>query len=150
MIKINVKSITLNESVITAIAKSAQSPELQNLLVKEANALLEQTKPKIPYNIHSKKQHMRDLYEVSKPQKATFKVLGERYPSSKVKIKPRGKYKTYYAVVTAGKRLGKTFNYSNPSAIPYALETALRQNQEKIKNEAIDCLLKRINNLEKS
>lgn len=150
MIKINVKSITLNEGVITAIAKSAQSPELQNLLVKEANALLEQAKPKMAYNLKSQKIHMRDLYQVSKPQKATFKILNERYPSTKVTIKPRGKFQKYYSVVTAGVRMKKTLHYSNPSATPYPLETVLRENQNRIRNEAMDCLLKRINNLEKS
>ena len=92
---------------------------------------------------------MRDKYEVSKPLKASFKIDGTRYPSCQVKIKPKGKYLEYYAVVTAGHRNGIPFKYSLATAEPYALENTLKRHQRDITLGAIEELQKEAENVDR-
>lgn len=148
MIKINVTKITLNENKIKQIAHFASSTIVADYLQREAKEILRESFPKIPYNIRSKNPHLRDLYEVSKPLKASFKIDGTKYPSTQVKIKPRGKYKTYYAVVTAGKRNGKPINYSLPSSQPYVLEKAVRKRNNKMYSDLTSLIVDSINRVE--
>lgn len=147
MIKLNVKKITLNENKMKAIANAASSERLKSFLTQEANIVLKSAWSKIPYNVRSSEPHMRDKYQVMKPSKANFKINGIKYPSCQVRIKPKGKYQVYYAVVTAGKRNGKSLTYSDPNAQPYALENTLKQKQAGITSDAINELLKEIGDI---
>ena len=147
MIKVNLKKITLNESKMKAIANAAQSDRLKNYYIEAAQKILNETRHKIPYNANSSKPHLKDLYQVSKPMKKSFKIQGQKYPSIQVKIKPKGKYKTYYGVVTAGVRNKKQIQYSNPMAESYFMEKALKNNKLQIEEDSINLLLKEIGDI---
>lgn len=149
MIKINVKKITLNTHKIWQIAQAANNIKTQQFLVKEANDALKEAWVKIPYNMRQNTEHMRDKYEVTKPLKASFKIEGQKFPSCQVKIKPKGKYQPYYAVVTAGVRNGKPINYSSPTATPFPLENTLKKRNYDIQLKAIEVLLEVIENVER-
>lgn len=147
MIKINVKKITLNQKKMKEIAEAASSERLKSFLTQEAKVVLNNAWSKIPYNVRSDEPHMRDKYQVMKPSKTTFRINGQKFPSTQVRIKPKGKYQAYYAVVTSGKRNGKQLTYSDPNAEPYALENTLRKHQPEIRNGAINNLLKEIGDI---
>ena len=144
MLKINIKDISMNPTKMQKITNAANSLELQTFLTKEANNVLSQAFSKIPYNIRSFEPHMRDKYQVMKPSKTSFKINGTKYPSCQVRIKPKGKYLPYYAVVTSGKRNGKNLNYSTPGTGPFPLESTLRKNNNQIQTGAIEALKKEI------
>lgn len=147
MININTTKITFNEGKLKKLANAAQSQNIQNFLIINANTILKETLPKIPYNVRSAQIHLRDKYTISKPLKTHFKINGLKYPSTKITIKPKGKYQIYYAVVTAGNKNGKNLNYTNPLAEPYALENTFRKYKNGIKEEAINILLKEAENI---
>lgn len=149
MVKINLTKITLNEQKMRQIANMAQSQAIKDLLVAKAHQILNEAKPMLPVNMKQDTPHMKDKYYVSKPMKTRFRIQGQYFPSTKINIKPKGKFKVYYAVVTSGNRLGKQLVYTNPRAQPYVLENLVRKRNDEITKDAIQCLLKEVSHVDR-
>ena len=124
------------------IAEMAQAPRLQALLKKEAEDVYRIAKPHIPYNVQSDGVHLRDKYQVGKVTKARFRIQGKSYPSSRVKVKPKGKFLKYYGVVQTGKMNGKAIKYSDPNATMYAFNAAINDRRNMFRKEVTTALLK--------
>lgn len=150
MLQINVQKITLNTKKMFLIANAVSSDSVKSNLEEEAKDLLKTALPKIPYNIYGKGKHLRDLYTVSKPLKKTIRLQGEKFQSVAFRIKPHGKFKIYYAVVTSGKRLGKTLRYSSSGAESYPLEKLYKSRRNMMTQKFIQRILREINRIHDS
>lgn len=149
MISINIKQLKLNDSKMRQIAEAASSQNLKIVLKTQGEKLLQNSFKYIPYNIRSSSKHMRDKYYVTNPSKSSFKIEGRRYPSCQVKIKPKGKFQIYYAVVTAGVKNDKKLNYSLSTAKPYPLESTYETMRDQIEGQILNALVKEINHIDK-
>jgi len=139
---INIKKITMNHAKMRQIASMAQQPRLKLILHNEASIILKLAKPHIPYNLQSDNEHLRDKYKVGKVTKTRFKIQGVSYPSSRVKVKPKGKFLKYYGVVQTGKMNGKTIKYSSSNATSYAFNNEINKRRSTFRNSLTSALLK--------
>jgi hypothetical protein len=142
MVRINLTKITLNTAKMKQIANMAQSPAIQFKLRNEAELIYKKAKPHIPYNVQSDGVHLRDKYYITKVTKVRSKIQGVSYPSSRVKVKPKGKFLKYYGVVQTGNMNGKEIKYSDSSATPYAFNNAINERRNLFRKEITNILLK--------
>ena len=77
-------------------------------------------------------------------------MQGVKFEGVAFRIKPRGKFKVYYGVVTAGKRLGKTLKYSLPGVEPYPLERLYKSRKQFLTQNLIQKLLMEIRRIHDS
>lgn len=121
---------------------------IRNDFIQNAKTILMNSYHKIPYNVREySSTHLRDLYYVKEPKIYKTKIDGMLVESWKIDIVPKGKYKVYYGVVTAGVRLGKQLKYTYSSASSYPIHVTVKRFENKIKDDFINGLRLAINNI---
>lgn len=145
MFKIKSHVIAFDKKLLNEIKNLENNPYVKKDLEDNAKSILENSRYKIPYNVYSfNAMHLRDLYYVKEPKRFKTKIDGTSVNSWRIEIAPKGRYKTYYGVVTAGVRLGTKLKYSDNAATNYPIHKTAKTQQNKIKQDFINGLKRKI------
>lgn len=146
MFKINTHVVVWDKKFLENLKNIQYNDFVKNGFKKDADEILKLAKPTIPRSLKNT-THFADQYFVSEPKIYKVRLDGETYQSLKININPKGRYKVYYGVVTAGVRNGKNLNYTSPTATPYPIHNAVKKHQNQLQTNFINNLRKGVSKL---
>ena len=160
MVKFNVSYYTVNTKKIEEIANLITSPQVKNLVKREANIYASNLKTKLPENLNrtkiSRKKTLMNSLQISEPKFTKAKLAGlddVKKIGVSISLKP---FQKYFAVVLSGNntydtlngRIKKPINYSKSSAMSFAFSNEKKHHDTVIFNEFYQMVIKSMKGME--